>query len=124
MTDNIQKHLHLTDGWVTLGLVTPAILERLAAEYMTGDDPHPEHYRWRLFTSFLHTHTPLQPAILHALYDLGHQDADDELGTSIMMRLIELPECPRDLLESASTSDHPALKKKAYQRLLQAEADN
>jgi len=93
-----------TEPWHTLGIVTPDQLEALRAEWARGDDRHPEHYRWRAFLAFVAERRPLTPDTAAALYDLGAADADRSMGEAMMHRVVELPECPAEVLAKAAAS--------------------
>ena len=94
-----------SDDWFTLGVVTPERLAALRAEWARGEDRHPEHYRWRAFIAFLADHRPLTPDLAAALYELGARDPDSHaMGSSMIDRIVRLPECPEKVLDAAVAS--------------------
>ena len=93
-----------TEAWHRLGIVTPARLETLRAEWARGEDRDPEHYRWRAFLSFLAERRLLAPEVVAALYQLGAAENDRAMGEAMMHRVIELPECPANVLAEAVAS--------------------
>ena len=102
--------LQFSDQWFALGIVTAAQVEEFMRIYERGDDRRPEHYRWRAFIQFLADHRPLSPVLAKALYELGDQDPDTEMGGAIMGRIVRLPECPADVLAAAAASDRKHLR--------------
>ena len=93
-----------TKAWFALGVVTPARLAALRAEWDRGEDNNPEHYRWRAFREFLIERRPLPPELVTALYQLGAEDRDQGMGGSMMDTLVRLPECPERVLVAAAGS--------------------
>ena len=93
-----------TPAWFALGVITDAQLMPLRAEWARGEDQNPEHYRWRAFLGFLDTERPLTPSVASALYHLGAVDADRAMGEAMMRRIVELTECPLDVLAVAGSS--------------------
>ena len=93
--------------------MTPALLEEMQEEWARGDDSSPEHYRWRAFSAFVDEHRPLATETIVALYALGAKDADRAMGEAMMHRLVELPECPEDLVRAAECSGSRHLDKAA-----------
>jgi hypothetical protein len=109
--------LDYTQDWIALGIVTAADIHRDQQECETGDDPHPEHYRWRAFTRFFAAQQSLSSSLAHQLYALGATDADHSMGGSIMAEVLRDQDCPLDLLHSALASNHAHLMRIAAQRL-------
>lgn len=116
------EHLPLdyTPDWIALGIVTIADIHRDQVESASGDDPHPEHYRYRAFSRFLAARQSLPSALAHQLFALGATDADRAMGGSIMADVLRHRDCPLDLLHSALTSDRAHLQRIAAQRLKQS----
>jgi hypothetical protein len=113
------EHLPLdyTPDWIALGIVTAADINRDEEESASGEDPHPEHYRWRAFSRFLAAKKSLPSPLAHQLFALGAADADRAMGGSIMADVLRHQDCPLDLLDSALTSDRAHLKRIVAQRL-------
>lgn len=91
-------------AWFSLGLVTSEQVARYRAEWDRGEDQHPEHYRWRAFTEFVAERRPLAPEVVRALYTLGAADPDRPMGEAMMHRVLELAECPPDVLGAGAAS--------------------
>ena len=92
-------------AWYALGVVTPEVLVALRAEWDRGEDRSPEHYRWRAFERFVReARRPLAPDVVAALYRLGASDGDRPMGEAIMHRVVELPECPPDVIAGVAAS--------------------
>ncbi len=94
----------LTEDWFALGVVTPERLAVMRAEWERGEDPNPEHYRWRAFCDFVASRRPLAPDLAVALYALGERDPDQAMGGSMMDTIVRLPECPEAVLDAALAS--------------------
>lgn len=115
--DNILSSLGFNSKWVEIGILTPEVTAELLSEYNKGEDPYPEHYRWRAFQKFVQTNEELPPDVLRSLYILGLNDPDKGMGESIMFAIIEKTDCPRDLLIEASNSDRKSISKLATKLL-------
>src|SRR5438132_3900603 len=102
--------------WYELGVVTPARLAELRAEWQRGEDRNPARYRWRAFKGFLAERRPLDATLTAALYELGERDPDRGLGQSMMHTIVELPECPAAILEAARVSGQASVARAAERR--------
>jgi hypothetical protein len=109
--------LDYTPRWIALGIVTDADIRRDAHSAATGDDPNPEHYRWRAFSRFLDAQQTLAPSLARELYALGKADADFTMGGSMMGAILRRADCPSDLLHSALESEQAHLRRIAVRRL-------
>jgi len=107
----------LTGTWMELGVISPEQLRELKAAYVTGNDPHPEHYRWRAFKLFLRNHAVLDEATARSLYEVGRNDPDHSMGGSMMADILRRADCPLSLIESTAQSDIPFLRKIALEQL-------
>src|SRR5678815_3765151 len=116
-TDDKPLPLDYTPDWIALGIVTAADIHGDQQACATGDDPYPEHYRWRAFSRFFAGQQSLSSSLAHQLYTLGASDADYTMGGSIMAQVLRHRDCPIDLLQSALTSDQAHLRRIAAQRL-------
>ena len=105
-----------TSEWFELGIATPERLAELKAVWAEGEDPDPEHYRWRAFQEFLAERRPLPADLARALYNLGATEVDRAMGASMMHRIVSLPECPEDVLDHARTSGRKHLEKAAFRK--------
>jgi hypothetical protein len=110
-------------GWLTLGLVTEAQVRAFEREYATGNDRHPEHYRYRAFRQYLNAHRPLPPEQAEAIYRLGEQDPDRAMGRAMMFEILDLPECPKSLGREALASGERSLVRLVRRKELLAELD-
>jgi len=82
-----------------------------------GDDPRPEHYRWRAFSRFLAARDSLSPHLAEQLYALGSADPDSSMGGSMMAAILRRKDCPAELLHAALASNRPYLQRIAAKRL-------
>ncbi|AFZ69396.1 hypothetical protein [Deinococcus peraridilitoris] len=116
------QHLDLfgfVPGWVSVGIVTPPILQELLEKWSEGVDLNPEHYRWAAFTRYVTRQRPLSEELFDQLWLLGVEEADRPMGTSMLMELVLEPNCPRWLLERALTSGRASVVKNAVAKLSQ-----
>lgn len=77
-----------------------------------------EHYRYGAFCKFLSSHRPLNPGLALALYDLGDDDPDLQMGGAMMNDIVVLPECPTEVWERAKKSGREWLVKAIRRREL------
>jgi hypothetical protein len=103
--------LGFTQQWIDLGIVTPESIAWDRAQMSEGDDPHPEHYRWRAFERFMKDQAPLKPELAFDLFRLGESDPDLSMGGSMLANIVRHPECPEKLLRIASKSDRDHLRR-------------
>ncbi len=107
--------------WIELGLITPDSLEALVREFHTGNDPHPEHWRFRVFRDYVAANRPLPHDVAEALFDLA--ETDPALEAAIKTDLLDFRECPDVLLDRALASGDRHLARTAQRcRLLDAAA--
>lgn len=97
--------LGFSDSWIDLGVVDHRFLALALAKWMAGEDAHAEHYRYWAFQEFVRARRPLSPELASALYELGKSDSDESMGGALMLEIIELPECPQAVRDSAAASD-------------------
>jgi len=109
--DEARTALGFTEDWRSLAIVTPERIEEFAIEFQSGDDPNPEHYRWRAFQQFLRSNRPLTHGQAEALYRLGDRDPEVGMGGAMMATILQLPECPPGLYEAALSSGRGHLVK-------------
>jgi hypothetical protein len=93
--------LDYTREWVVLGIVTEEDIRRDEAELAKGEDPHPEHYRWRAFRRFIDAQRPLSAETARRLYKLGETGADRAMGANMMTDVLRHRECPVALFHEA-----------------------
>lgn len=84
--------------------MTEELLQRLGVEYETSGDRSTEHYRYDALLWYLQMHRPLSASQSDALYELGASDPDISMGGSIMVDIIQLPECPASVSAKALAS--------------------
>lgn len=116
-----QKQFQFSDRWLQLGLLTADELRALGREYEVGGGKSAEHYRYRVFRSYLASHRPLSPETADALYELGKEDPDPGTGGAMMRDIVGLTECPDGVLEKALTSGEKHLVKAVRGKRLLAE---
>ena len=105
----IRDQLKFTRRWFDLGIVDDAWVALAVREYRESDDQGDEHYRYGAFRRFLSQHPHLTPEQCEALFELGANDPDWTMGQSIMLDVLDRPECPGPLRQRAAT--HPKTKK-------------
>lgn len=111
------RALGFTEAWFELGIIDKPLLDILCVRWHESGDHSPEHYRWRAFTLFVLRVSPLSAELATALYDLGAAEVDPAMGGSMMRSVIQMPNCPVELLQRAFASDHPHLVRIARRRL-------
>ena len=114
---DIFRELEFSQEWIDLGIITPAKLKQLEAKWATGEDTNTEHYRWGAFLDFIESKESLDENTARALYNLGANDPDGVMGSSIMAHVLRRKDCPNDLLELAAKSAEKFLRKIANERL-------
>lgn len=100
----MEMPLGFNQNWVTLGIVSMEEIQQLVELFESSDDKNEEHYRWRAFKTFLVNKKPFSPETIRELYHLADNDPDFMMGGSLMIDIIELPECPADILDLASSN--------------------
>lgn len=103
--------------WEALGIITREGMERDREACERGDDPHPEHYRWRAFVRFVHGQASLAAETARRLYGLGGIDPDVVLGESIMSVVLRHDDCPADLFELGLKTSSEHLRQVAVARI-------
>jgi hypothetical protein len=111
------EHQIYSDDRTALGIVSSAEVAEDALELARGEDPNPEHYRWRRFVKFVHDRPTIDAALATSLYELGERDPDRSVGESIMSTVIRREDCPRQLHEKAMLSSSKHLNRGAAARL-------
>jgi hypothetical protein len=114
---DIFRELEFSQGWIELGIITPAKLKQFEAEWSTGEDMNTEHYRWHAFLDFIEAKESLDADTARVLYSLDANDPDVVMGDSIMANILRRKDCPKDLLEMAAKSEEKFLRKIADEKL-------
>ena len=122
--ENNLRLLEFGEQWLRLGLLTEEGLAALGREYESGGDENTEHYRYRVFVKFLAAHRPLSPVMADALYELGGDDPDTALGGAMMRDIVDLAECPEEVLDKASASGRGHLVRAVWRKRLLAELNS
>jgi hypothetical protein len=102
MQKDIRDILKFTNEWFELGLITEDKLAEFKQHYKSGEDRDSANYRWKAFAAFLSTRESFDSETLRRLYRLGETDADPSMGGSMMVTILQMKECPRDILENAA----------------------
>ncbi len=119
-----QKLLQFSDRWLQLGVLTEDNLLALGREYEVSEDKNTEHYRYRVFSTYLASHRPLSREMAEAFYELGSVDPDRTMGEAMMSDVVGLAECPAEVLEKALASREKHLVKAARRRMLLTELNS
>ena len=82
------RDLEFSQEWIDLGIITPAKLSHIEAEWAASDDRNTEHYRWRAFLDFIKSKGSLDAVTARRLYNLGASDPDSAMGGSIMADIL------------------------------------
>jgi hypothetical protein len=99
----IRDALRFTRRWFELGIVDDAWIALAVREYRESDDQGDEHYRYGAFRHFLGQHPHLTPELCEVLFEVGAEDPDWTLGQSIMLDVLDRPECPASFRQRAAT---------------------
>ena len=87
MTDPLPHHilaaLEYDPLWLDLGILSPDALLAQFAEFQTGDDPNPEHYRYRTITAFLAAQPSLTDTLLDGISHLLRIDPDQLMAPAV-----------------------------------------
>jgi hypothetical protein len=89
-----ESPFQFTEAWFKLGVVTPARLAALRAEWARAEERTRSTIAGVRSREFPAEQRPLPPELAVALYELGAQDRDQAMGSSMMDTLVRLPECP------------------------------
>lgn len=109
MDEEIVAHLKFSEEWYRLGIMDDQTLRGTVENFRKTDDMGDEHWRYGAFMYFMSQHPRLTGQQCSHLFELGARDPDDTMGQSIMIQVLERPECPRALRERAAV--HPRTEK-------------
>ena len=102
----IRDQLKFTRPWFELGIVDDAWVALAIREYRESDDQGDEHYRYGAFMTFFRRRKDaLVAGECRALFELAVDDPDPEMGTSMILELLDAPGCPDDVWDAAAR--HP-----------------
>lgn len=113
----ILHELDFDEKWFDSGFVSSETLKELWTEFQKGEDTNKEHYRWRAFTYYLKTKKEIDENNLRELYRLGEIDIDYSMGIAIKVEILQLKNCPVDLVNEALNSTEKSLIKVAKRKL-------
>lgn len=100
-----------SEAWFSLDVVSADALVKMEEQFLTSEDKHLEHYRWRAFIEFIKANRPLNSFQALNLYRLGEADSDVSLGGAMMAEVLRLKECQEVLLPLALSSNRAHLVK-------------
>jgi len=110
--DEIQAHLRFTPRWFELKVVDEETLALICRNFRAGNDSQAEHWRYGAFMYFLDQHSVLTAELCEGLFELGGDDPDFAMGTSIMLQVLARRECPDEILIRSMT--HPRTLKYSH----------
>jgi len=67
---DILSILEFNNQWIELGIINDEKLRQFEVDWSKGEDPYPEHYRWRAFLDFIKSKEQLDENTAKALYVL------------------------------------------------------
>ncbi len=85
-------------------------------EYLKGEDPCSEHYRWGAFHKFMKQNKFIDISSFQILYDLGENDANYAMGRAILFELVDRIDCPLELIDRVINTGDFTLSKHAEKR--------
>ena len=99
----IRDRLRFTPRWFDLGIVDDAWVALAVRDYRESDDHGDEHYRYGAFVAFFRRRkAALLAGECRALFELAASDPDAEMGTSMILDLLNAPGCPDDVWDAAA----------------------
>jgi len=102
MRKDIRDILKFTDEWFELGMIREDKLAEFKQQYKSGEDRDSANYRWKAFAAFLSTRESFDDETLRRLYRLGDSDPDSAIGVAMMVTILQMKECPGDILENGA----------------------
>jgi hypothetical protein len=114
--DPLFAKLEFHHKWIEVGIITSENFVLIKQEYLKGEDPFSEHYRWGAFHKFMKQNKSIDIASFYLLYDLGENDADPGMGRSILFDIINRIDCPLELIDRAIDTGDFTLSKHAVKR--------
>jgi hypothetical protein len=101
----IRAHLKFGPRWFALGIIDEEALALTIRNFRASRDDGDEHWRYGAFKWFLNQHPRLTGEQCEGLFELGAEDPHWAMGQSIMLEVLDRPECPGSLRVRAAT--HP-----------------
>jgi hypothetical protein len=101
MRKDIRDILKFTDGWFELGMIREDKLAEFKQQYKSGEDRDSANYRWKAFAAFLSTRESFDET-LRRFYRLGDSDPDSAIEVAMMVTILQMKECPGDILENGA----------------------
>lgn len=83
------RSLGYTQQWIDYGILTHEQLQNQSAEFASGADPHPEHYRYRTISSYINTRTHMKNEEVGNLLKLMIEDEDSTMASSAALLLLK-----------------------------------
>jgi hypothetical protein len=111
--DPVFLKLRFSHKWIELGLLSAGSFERIKHEYLTGEDPYTEHYRWKIFREFVINSGFISKETFLRIHQLSEDDPDYAMGRAMRFDLIKHLDCPTSILEIALNGADPVLAKHA-----------
>ena len=113
--DHIFNELKFTKEWIDIGIVNSENFTYLKERYLKGEDTSTEHYRWEAFVKFIKENKEnLTQEIIHKTYCLAKDDPDIAMGRSMIFRILDLDNCPDELIDLATKDEYKGLSKHAF----------
>ena len=110
--DEIRTYLKFSPEWFALGVIDEAAFRQTVRSFREADeypDFNDEHWRYGAFIYFMERHPVLTPEQCEGLFELGADDPDFSMGQSMMLQVLDRPEC-LDLLRSRAAA-HPRTRR-------------
>jgi hypothetical protein len=92
MMSNQQSAIHTlgyTQQWIDYGVLTNKQLQTQLAEFNSGADPHPEHFRYRTLYSYIDTRIAIKNEEVGNLLKLMIEDGDSTMASSAVLLLLK-----------------------------------
>ena len=83
------KKLGYSRKWLNYGFLDLDRLEEQGLQLASGEDPNPEHYRFRTFRSILSSRSRLSDEDVDHYIELASEDPDQTMGLSALKELAE-----------------------------------
>jgi hypothetical protein len=94
MKPDLQAKLSLLDytvDWLQSGILTEEALDYQLRELAIGEDAEKEHYRYRMFITYLNSKAVLSDVEIERIIKLFQFEADKNMAGSALAKLLEKP---------------------------------